>query len=476
MKKIVLLIFVIQSLLLLSCIKESAELNIFVNCDFPLTYKNKIDSIMNIEHYYELIDLIYHNTRGIKQKFQKTFNVKSNTEYFTNINYGQKKQFDTNFLFTYFNGDSGFVVGNNSIYFTEDNGISFKLVHEKLNSNNIIDVDFINDSIGWIVTVNQIFKTTNGGKDWIKIKEFGDRDYNGKIFALNEKTCWYLGASKLWNTRNGGDNWNKYSFKFGSPCDDFYFVNSDIGWYCCKSRIFRTNNGGKSWEKVFEGGSFSSYQDAKIFFLNEKIGWVFYSDQFYITSDGGINWIVYDIDNIPYEINDIFFINEKVGWAVGRYGKIYTTKNGGKKWVNLFSGITNTSLESVNFLNENYGWVVGYNGIILKTDNGGFSWQPINVELTNTQIKSSRIIIDVELDISYRSISGYGISQNCRVYSPNDIKIPQNQSWDIYYSFDNFSLRDYDPYYDKHKEIYKIIETKLDKSIYAVKRYIKKMN
>ncbi|MFA5804767.1 MAG: YCF48-related protein [Melioribacteraceae bacterium] len=290
-------------------------------------------------------------------------------------------------------------------------------------TNPLSSISFINENTGWIVGDYSIFKTVDGGNTW-QLQSLGiNRDMNAVFFV--DANTGYVGGNngELYKTTDGGSNWTKQNVGTGiGTISSIYFINATTGWIAGDFLIarttdgstwtssgtftgkhynihfidanngfsvgqygtfFKSNNGGVSWTKItFPSTTISLYG---AFFKDVNTGIVVGGEwnpngsnkgYIYRTTNGGTSWTEISVGLIE-QLNGVAFIDANTGIAVGDAGRIMKTTNGGLNWSAISSGFT-THINSSHFIDSNTGYVVGgvgnYDGVIYKTTDGGTTW------------------------------------------------------------------------------------------------------
>ncbi|MDP3148856.1 MAG: YCF48-related protein [Ignavibacteria bacterium] len=290
-------------------------------------------------------------------------------------------------------------------------------------TNPLSSISFINENTGWIVGDYSIFKTIDGGNTW-QLQSLGiNRDMNAIFFV--DENIGYVGGNngELYKTTNGGANWTKQDLGTGvGTISSIYFINATTGWIAGDLLIarttdgstwisagsitgkhynihfidanngfsigqygtfFKSTNGGETWtKKTFPSTSVSLYG---AFFKDVNTGIVVCgqwnpngSNKGYIyrTTNGGTSWTEISA-GLFEQLNGVAFIDANTGIAVGDVGRIMKTTNGGLNWSSISSGFT-SYINSSHFIDSNTGYIVGgvgdYDGVVYKTTDGGTTW------------------------------------------------------------------------------------------------------
>ena len=346
---------------------------------------------------------------------------------------------------SFVNGKFGWIVGGNSILYTNNGGNDWINQESKIppySLGRLLSLDIVNEKIVWVVGFGgNTLITTDGGENWNQ--KFMDRNMEDVCF-IDEYHGWIVGNGTILNTLDGGNNWNEQTapwnlgqltsvsfldentgwcvgwyepilkttdggqnWKANTPeyyyLRDSYFLNKDYGWVAgtiwmddslqhshMYGHILRTTNGGESWEdyRTEEGHYLFS-----IYFINAKIGWAVgtsYNNGSGVvlkTTDGGISWATKSF--LQSSAHSVFFINKDIGWITEDIGKILISVDGGESWSEQFSTYRAGGLYAIQFVDEKTGWAVGDYNTILKTSNGGV----IFVEVDNNSLTPSEFLL-----------------------------------------------------------------------------------
>lgn len=223
-----------------------------------------------------------------------------------------------------------------------------------LNSEYVIDIDFINELTGYHIkgnydNHNQLFKTVNGGATWNFINIFSDI-ISAKMYWLDERTGYTL----------------KYSLANGDRI------------------LEKTTNGGVDWGSAFfdptisiNSISFPSVLTGYIIGKTKNIS--SHPAKFLKTTNSGHNWDSVTIKTIG-EIKSVFFLNTSTGYISGQginlqSKNLFRTTTGGLSWDSLYKGAYFSKLQFSDF-NTGYG-LTGVTEMLQKTTNAGINWTSI---------------------------------------------------------------------------------------------------
>lgn len=156
------------------------------------------------------------------------------------------------------------------VFQTEDGGNSWRRVKVP-STEELIHLDFVNETNGWIVGVNgTILATDDGGKTWLKQTSGTDATLFNVDFRNSKEGCVVGGKSVILRTEDGGKTWQKIPTNFTGTFWRISFIDDKTGWITGRSGIvLRTDDKGKTWVK----------QDSKTtdnlfgLYIDKKGGW-----------------------------------------------------------------------------------------------------------------------------------------------------------------------------------------------------------
>ena len=245
----------------------------------------------------------------------------------------------------------------------------------------IIDIQFINNSVGWAHSFGQLLKSVDGGYTW-NIQEINSESLISSIYFLSEKLGWVvLEDNLIIKTLDGGTTWHTYSTTEGGFYQDLFFLNDSIGWLAgWGTGFFKSTDGSATWLKMHDLNADERIKT--IFFLNENSGWISCHQTFFLegrtfgtgyvyrTKDGGLNWQRTANLGNNWDIGRIQFFNENEG--IVNYNGILKSSDGGITWEPFIDG----NFNGIYFHNLSYGWLAGYQSTwnITVTTNGGLTY------------------------------------------------------------------------------------------------------
>lgn len=255
---------------------------------------------------------------------------------------------------------TGFVMGENGLFKTEDNGLTWK--QASLELTNVADAHFIDKNTVILVSAGDVYKSTDGGITARKVLTTSKVDpYRpaGTLYAFADNILFSVSWYAVYRSDDLGETWKLVSTDPGYYTQGMHFISSSIGYRIeLFGSVEKTIDGGKTWSPVFTRAPYESDPFNAIFFVNENLG---YAGGSYLrrTVDGGkswekINWQFYDIIAIHFE-------NELHGYVVTRGGNVYETTDAGATWKIIY--ITSSKVYDVQF----------YHGTIYLAGENGFA-------------------------------------------------------------------------------------------------------
>lgn len=277
--------------------------------------------------------------------------------------------------------DTGFLLGDRSIYKTTDSGNHWEKFHTSSDSANMngpsfLRFDFADNQTCFVVgNSNLIMKTGNGGNSWKDISRYPTSS-GISVWPVDSLTVFTTGEKGLiGKTSDGGSLWTTIQTASKGTFRGIQFSNPATGWTVGDTgTIFKTTDAGITWV-VKPSGSVQALR--KIEMITPQLGWICGDTGTLLkTTDGGETWQYQSIGS-TIDFADIQFLDSLNGWVAGKGGTVFRTTDGGITWQNKNLG-QNISISSFHFLDRQNGWVV--NGSlnsayqVWKTSNGGDSW------------------------------------------------------------------------------------------------------
>jgi photosystem II stability/assembly factor-like uncharacterized protein len=298
------------------------------------------------------------------------------------------------------NRQTGFVIGDGSLYRSDDGGITWKCLTESVPGHGYFaprDGFFLSEKQGWLVSGARILATRDGGMSWQDIsppqRSLAKPDcYEShlRIRFLTPLIGWVVGAgeregscqdlSYVLRTRDGGRNWQRIFFDWrpfptGDLLFDFHFWGSQRGWAVGYAGIYATGDGGEKWRLQSEVPMGRRPHDwPTIGFVDSSWGWAKANGQVMYTHNGGRTWAVDDFLLDRVYVRTALFLNKTTGLVSGD-DFLLRTGDGGKSWRRVGEGGV---VFKMSFLDETTGWAIDSDlkrsFRVVKTEDGGISW------------------------------------------------------------------------------------------------------
>lgn len=202
---------------------------------------------------------------------------------------------------------------------------------------------FENDDCGWVVGEESIFYTSDGGEDWAEQKHITGVGLYAVDF-VDSLNGWAVGdAGIILYTSDRGAHWRSQPSETTLHLASVDFVDQLNGWVCGNyGYILYTTDGGATWNQKY---LYVFTNLTKVFFLDNGYGWIIGSDGTVLrTSDLGMNWVKHL--TIGNKMGGIVFANTSTGWATG-FNQILKTTDGGQNWFTQYQNLEATELVNV---------------------------------------------------------------------------------------------------------------------------------
>ncbi len=287
---------------------------------------------------------------------------------------------------------------------------------------------WFNGQTGFVIGNNGLLRrSTNGGNSWQTIASGSASSLRKIHFSSPLVGVISVSGGNVLYTANGGNSWNNVNFG-ASAVNGFSFVTEQIGYAVGyingEGALFKTTNGGSSWSTQVIG----AITPLSTFFLDENYGFVVSDGEgIYKTTDGGQSWTVSTTLNGNLDSwREVFFTNHQEGYICGSYGRVMKTSDGGESWISQNAGFR-TQVNSVDAIHRDTAYFGDNYGNLYKTVNAG-----VNIkQLLSTQEDAvQKIIAHSEQDI----VAAY----SKKVLLSND----GGESWEETFSNDSYSLSD----------------------------------
>ena len=299
---------------------------------------------------------------------------------------------DTTLKSIEFIGDFGWIVegqhwkqpNKNAGFFTTKDGGKTWRKHKGFFSRNVKFVEFISDQTGWVLAEDRIWRTTDGGISWFLQGDIPPTDDIADIDFVDEKNGWIvvkgLEGASVYATQDGGENWVEQVLSQGFFTAGIKFYDAGSGWvipWGGDGGLFYTSNGGDTWTVRETGGIY--YMEG-LDMLSQQEGW---AAGYAFTGSGGNCAAGMDYTTHIYHIEgetitdikaycsannpgDIDFVDKKQGWLVSNE-QILSTKDGGLNWSKEYVlSDSDDYIRSLQMISEDQGWAVSRRGVLLK--------------------------------------------------------------------------------------------------------------
>lgn len=233
----------------------------------------------------------------------------------------------------------------NTIYKTEDNGVTWELVFrvgEGFEPGVFIDIEVPEENTVFALNdFGYLYRSIDAGENWTPIVidssalrginagqiQFFDAE-NG-IAVISE---YILGETKdrLFKTSNSGEDWTLVyeTGEMNLPAiNNLYFTDIDHGFMCTNfGELQTTNDGGRSWTPITIGNEGEALR--KVFFPNRQTGYVSSFEsatqktRLYRSDDAGLNWSV-DLELDSTFLGDFHFLDSENAYLITSFNTLY---------------------------------------------------------------------------------------------------------------------------------------------------------
>jgi photosystem II stability/assembly factor-like uncharacterized protein len=279
--------------------------------------------------------------------------------------------------------NTGWAAGDHLVIKTTNQGLNWTILTNNLNIS-LTDIQFINELTGWAVgSSGTLIKTTNGGTNWFfgSCPECSNTDDFLQVQFLNENTGYAFGDQRICKTTNAGLNWVPLTnnvIVYGG-----FFFDANTGWIVGLGASAKTTNGGLNWSQ----NQFTNSWTSSVYFRNYNTGWITSrAGEIFKSTNGGDNWnLQYHDSNRAF--TGITFTSNDTGWAIGEKRNpantyfILKTINAGHIWSE--QQIPITYYYDIFMLNSMNGWIAG-SSVLHTTDGGSVGINQISIQVPSS--------------------------------------------------------------------------------------------
>lgn len=343
------------------------------------------------------------------------------------------------------NADSGFVAANGSVWMTLDTGNTWT----NILSQSWQQVLFVSDSKGYLVKTNSLYKTEDKGLSWVATTNTGISSLMGCAF-VNDSTglTWsYIDEPGIIKkTTNSGTTWTTVMNNPAMKVINISIRKTDNTYFACgKGGLIMKSSDGTSWTTLHQGNIPNMIN--RLCFINDStlfavgngglllkssdrasswsninsgvskdlmgISKISMDTLFVLCNDGSLLKSV-DAGNTWQAIStgisagvtkkgDIVFVNSKIG--IIAMDKIYRTNNGGASWTQVYS---NQPVYEISAPSQDTMYAATWAKILMSTDAGN-TW--------TSSLSISSIFWGLHFRNTHKGMAAY---QNYKVYSTAD--------------------------------------------------------
>jgi photosystem II stability/assembly factor-like uncharacterized protein len=303
-------------------------------------------------------------------------------------------------------------VYTHNLAYTQDSGNTWIDKSDLINSPNLWDICFANDSVGVICGGDSIIRTNNGGKTWIKADSIpaGFGSFY-KLQMINAATGYCLGWFGIAKTIDSGKTWQAQvnTVEGGPRFETINFISADTGFalYGFKPMtLFKTINGGAIWTHAPAPNLMETV--ISISMLNNQKGIGVSNDGAILKIQGYGNSFTEITKGTGDELNCIDFCDSKHGLAgTGEYydkdSALLYTSDGGTTWAKKITPLK--TIRNVLYFDTNNILIYTQDSMFhcYRSTNGGSTWtHESSIETGEPQkisaLKNAAYIFEVDKD------------------------------------------------------------------------------
>ncbi|OQX78489.1 MAG: hypothetical protein B6D64_06540 [Bacteroidetes bacterium 4484_276] len=304
--------------------------------------------------------------------------------------------------------DTGYVVGNNSLFLrTFDGGETWEKLSFPFSGIQINNINFLTNNRGYIASGHTIYATFDAGETW-DYSTFAIWGDIRQTYFFNDTIGFAIGDySIIAKTINSGESWQLISYTSQGEIifNDIQFTNPETGYIVGQAGFFpptpvcrRSDDGGDTWTDIEVPGEIDYVRGLAVIgpdefwigagntFNNPAIGW---DAKVYHTTDGGETWTAHNVgisNRLKSGIERIKFFNSYEGRILNA-NHIYSTFDGGQTWEDrsLFGNENQRwEFESFSWPNHQTCILAGLGPTIIKTADGGITYNSLVQGHTNS--------------------------------------------------------------------------------------------
>jgi ligand-binding sensor domain-containing protein len=316
---------------------------------------------------------------------------------YTSVDGKNWSQFENNLLpnCIAFNDTSIFIGTYEGPFYSNNNGVSWKLLNSEFSLN--INKIAVYSNVIFVNTPDGFYKSEDNGISWNRVFYFSVNSIekiNNEVFVCSDQ-----------GLIRSGDNFNSWTFLTGKPVHSVKFsqgklyistnygieISGDYGhtWVSknihytnslvidgstivagTETGIFRSEDEGNTWISSNNGLSATGVEEIAINSGNILAGTVY---GLFVTGQDG-NWIKGNLDSAV--IKKIVFSNQKIYTGTSEDG-LYLSVDAGNSWMEINNGITNLKIQDVAIKDNSVFAATDGDGIFV-TQNDGNNWRSVN--------------------------------------------------------------------------------------------------
>jgi len=282
----------------------------------------------------------------------------------------------------YTEGDLILIGGDNEIYRSTDQGITFTTLPLNINYGlvNVYSVYKTGSTIFAGTSYDGVYKSTDNGSTWAPANNgMGPKD----IRALTPGSSLTIMAgshySGIYRSSDSGSSWNKSLEGIPPGSSVLSMFNSRYGLIVgTRDGMYETTDNGSNWSKLTGASDTVNYGEIRG--LCEKDGIIYaatflqFNSTVYKSSDNGTTWIRSG-NGLPPDLTFIFNLVSSGNNIVAATDEgLYYSSDDGNSW--FLSNLPVTDIQDIS-ATENYIYAIVFSYGIYQSANNGVSWYPV---------------------------------------------------------------------------------------------------
>lgn len=312
----------------------------------------------------------------------------------------------------FFKGATGYIIGDNTIFKSEDDGETwFQLYIPAPITYGAFCAFFLDENTGYVSAEDKgVYFTADGGRTW-EVRQTGYNDFNNLWFVTKDNGFATTFYRDLYKTTDGGKTWAEIdltSLGYLNGFTSFWFLNATEGFLATYQSLLHTTDGGNTWQKVQLPISAEFHL---IRFADANKGYVVGRGIVLQTIDGGKTWTGHypavNITGIAFQDDKLYISAASADGYNGTGGRaLHVSPDNGQSWQSV-QRIDDGNHYTISFPSVSTGFICGQYGNY-KTDDGGNTWNAVawTTAMSSAQFLNESTALFSDGTNLYRSADG----------------------------------------------------------------------